>query len=86
MKTIIILLVIGLCLFIFWGKIEKLIVFFIKKNRKEPDEDIERLTLFSPSGVVRYVDITLEITEIGNGKATIAVIKKAKKSVKSTEE
>jgi len=85
MKTIIILLIIGLCLFIFWGKIEKLIVFFIKKNRKEPDEDMERLTLFSPSGVVRYVDITLEITEIGNGKATIAVIKKTKKSVKSEE-
>lgn len=85
MKTIIFLLILGLCLWLFWGKIEKMIVFFIKKNRKDPDENTEMQTLFAPHGVVRYVDITLEISEVGNGKISIAVIKKAKKSVKLEE-
>jgi len=91
MKYFFIVLVIFI--FLFRKMLTRLIIVLFKKikNVKNTEEEEEEnpgrasYTVFSPVGVVRYIDVTLEITEIGNGKTTIQVIKKAKKVVKSEE-
>lgn len=78
MKTIIILVVIGVFLFFSRNYITGLLIHLIKKykNRAKGDDVVkEQGVIFAPQGTIRTFNVSIEIQEIGDGTAKISLTK-----------
>ena len=78
MKTIIILIAIGIFLFFSRNYLTGLLLHIIKKykNRAKDDDVVkEQGAIFAPSGTIRTFNVSIEIQEIGDGTAKISLTK-----------
>ena len=79
MKYLIIVLVVGVLFFVFRNRIKKWIE--RKQTKKIPVKSIDPELVYVPILGSRTFDFTLEIIEIGGGKATINVLKQKKEKI-----
>lgn len=75
MKYFIVLIVVAVLFFVFRGKIKK---FILQKNNNRVVKNINSDLVYTPIASSRTFDFTIEIVELGGGRATLNVLKKDK--------